>query len=70
MQQPNTNPGYSPAIHTQDLLFPAIMPLFPTAGSLQEVLDLGESRLPITDRNELRSLLMTYHNTLLHQMQV
>jgi hypothetical protein len=45
------------------------MSLFPTAGSLQEVLDLGESRLPITDRNELRSLLMTYHNTLLSRLK-
>lgn len=45
------------------------MPLFPTAGTLQEVLDLGESRLPITNKNDLMSLLATYHNTLLAQTQ-
>lgn len=43
------------------------MSLFPTAGTLNEVIDLGESRLPITNQNELFSLLMTYHNTLLKQ---
>ena len=41
------------------------MGLFPTLGSLQEVLELADSRLPITNRNELNSLLFTYHNTLL-----
>lgn len=41
------------------------MTLFPTAGTLNEVVDLGESRLPITNSNDLFSLLMQYHNTLL-----
>lgn len=41
------------------------MTLFPVSGSLQEVVDLAESKLPITDKNEMFSLLMTYHNTLL-----
>jgi hypothetical protein len=41
------------------------MNLFPTLGSLQEVVDLAESKLPITDKNEMFSLLMSYHNTLL-----
>lgn len=41
------------------------MSVFPTLGSLQDVLDLAESKLPITDRNELFSLLFSYHNTLL-----
>ncbi len=44
-----------------------IQTLFPTAGTLNEVVDLGESRLPITNSNDLFSLLMTYHNTLLKQ---
>lgn len=39
--------------------------LYPTLGSLQEVVDLGDSQLPITNRNALNTLLMTYHNTLL-----
>ena len=43
------------------------MSLFPTMGSLQEVVDLAESKLPITSPNELFSLLMTYHNTLIQE---
>lgn len=45
------------------------MTLFPTAGTLNEVVDLGESRLPITNQNELFSLLMVYHNTLLQTVK-
>jgi hypothetical protein len=44
------------------------MDLFPTLGSLQEAVDFAESRLPITDKNALFSLLMIYHNTLLKQV--
>lgn len=44
------------------------MSLFPTMGSLQEVIALAESKLPITHTNELHSLLATYHNTLLHMV--
>ena len=39
--------------------------LFPTLGNLQEVIDLAESKLPITNKNELFALLYTYHNTFL-----
>lgn len=45
---------------------PTHQPLFPTLGSLQEVIDLAESRLPITNKNDLTAILATYHNTLLH----
>lgn len=34
-------------------------------GSLQEVIDLAESRLPITNKNDLTAILATYHNSLL-----
>ena len=44
---------------------PVLKPLFPTLGSLQEVIELGESRLPITNKNELTALFATYHNSLL-----
>ena len=44
---------------------PKPLPIFPTMGSLQEVIDLAESRLPITDKNDMTSLLAIYHNTLL-----
>lgn len=39
--------------------------LFPTMGSIQEVTDFAESKLPITNKNDLFSLLATYRNTLL-----
>lgn len=42
--------------------------LFPTLGSLNEVIDLANSKMPITCHNELHSLLMTYHNTMLKQL--
>lgn len=41
------------------------MVLFPTMGSLQEVIDYGDSKLPITSKNDLCSLLFVYQNTLL-----
>lgn len=44
------------------------MGVYPTLGSLREVVELGNINLPITDQNELYSLLMTYHNTLLQQI--
>lgn len=46
-------------------LRPVPMNVYPTLNSLREVSDLAESKLPITDKNELHSLLMTHHNTLL-----
>ena len=45
------------------------MEVFPTADTLREVVELGYSKLPITDKNELFSLLMNYHNTLLHRLR-
>jgi hypothetical protein len=62
MNHVSTNP--------QPQLRAAPMGLFPTLGSLQEVVNYGESKLPITDKNDLFSLLMTYHNTLLSQINV
>lgn len=59
MTQPNQQPG----------LRPVPMTVFPTLGSLQDVVDLANSKLPITDQNEMFSLLMTYHNTLLSQQR-
>jgi hypothetical protein len=43
--------------------------LFPTFGSLQEVLDFADSRLPITDKNEITSILMIMQNTLLDTLR-
>lgn len=52
------------AVNTGELVATP-MPLFPVMNSLQEVVQLGNSKLPIKTRNELLSVLMTYHNTLL-----
>lgn len=46
----------------------ATMTLFPTCASLQDAVDLAESRLPITDKNELFCLMMAYHNTLIQTL--
>lgn len=50
-------------------LHPALRPvhlgLFPTMDSLESVVDMGISQLPITSANQLVSVLMVYHNTLL-----
>ena len=43
------------------------MTLFPTMGSVKDVFDLGDARLPITNRNDLNALLFTFQNTLLAQ---
>jgi len=61
--QPNSSPKQAPALRAVP------MNLFPTLGSLQEVVDLAESKLPISDKNEMFSLLMTFQNTLLNELK-
>lgn len=41
------------------------MSIYPTLGSLQEVIELANSKLPVIQQNEMYSLLMIYQNTLL-----
>ena len=45
------------------------MNLFPTLSSVKEATELMESKLPITSKNELYALLMTFQNTVLAQAQ-
>ena len=45
------------------------MALYPTMGSLNEVVDYADSKVPVTNKNEMHSLLMIYHNTLLKTVQ-
>jgi hypothetical protein len=45
------------------------MSLFPTLDSLDEVLELAKSKAPHIPENELHSLFMIYHNTLLATVQ-
>ena len=56
------------AIHQS--LSPKPMSLYPTMGSLKEAQDLAESKLPVTDKNEMLALLMIYHNTLLKAVEI
>lgn len=42
--------------------------LFPTMGSTQEVIEMANSKLPVECKNEMYSVLMTYHNTLLKEI--
>lgn len=44
------------------------MSLFPTLSSVKEATELMESKLPITSKNELYALLMTFQNTLLKEI--
>ncbi len=53
---------------TQPPLRAVPMKLFPVMDTLDEVVVLAESKLPITSSNELYSLLITYHNTLLSEL--
>lgn len=41
------------------------MTLFPTLDSLENVLVMAASKMPVNQWNEMHSILMTYHNTLL-----
>lgn len=50
-------------------LRPVRMTLFPTMDSLDAVIDLGISQLPINTPNALVGILMTYHNSLLKQIE-
>ncbi|MCA9911798.1 MAG: hypothetical protein KC496_00550 [Anaerolineae bacterium] len=57
------------ATTSQAIVIPAIpQTLYPTLNNTREVVELAESKLPITDANELYALLMIYHNTLIAQM--
>lgn len=42
-------------------------PLYPSKDSLAEAVAHASAQLPIQSVNELMPLLMTYHNTLLHE---
>lgn len=45
------------------------LPLFPTMDSPQAVVDLATSMLPISNQNDMVTLLMTMQNTVLNQIQ-
>jgi hypothetical protein len=43
--------------------------LYPAMGTLREVVDYADSKVPGISKNEMFSVLMTYHNTLLKVIQ-
>lgn len=43
--------------------------LFPTLDTTEEVLELAKSKGLAIEQNEIHSLFMIYHNTLLHTLQ-
>jgi hypothetical protein len=57
------------AFITQPPVRAEAMGLFPTLTSLQQVIDMANSQLPITTPNQMFSLLMVYHNSLLYQVE-
>lgn len=52
-------------IHRQPPIRAVPMNIFPTLTTLEEVVALAKSQLPIMDEQQLVTVLMTYHNTLL-----
>ena len=48
---------------------PQKMDVFPTLGSINEVIELASSKVPLTKKNEMYALLMTFQNTLLKLME-
>lgn len=48
---------------------PAPMPLYPTMGSMNSVIDLAVSQMPGVPINTIMTLFMTYHNTLLSVLE-
>jgi|JI10StandDraft_1071094.scaffolds.fasta_scaffold12775_11 hypothetical protein len=52
-------------IHRQPPIRAVPMNIFPTLTTLEEVIALAKSQLPIMDEQKLMTVLMTYHNTLL-----
>lgn len=44
------------------------MNLYPTLDSTKQVVELAQSKLPEDSKNEVISLLYTYHNTLLKEV--
>jgi len=47
---------------------PVPLSLYPTMNSLDEVMDMAQAKVPQMARNEIVSLLLTYHNTLLQEI--
>lgn len=47
-----------------NIIKPEFVPLYTVSDSLDDAWELMNSQLPITDTNDLKGLLMNYHNSL------
>lgn len=54
---------------TNNTIKPEYQALYPAKDSLQEVVDEAMASIPIDNANELKRVMMTYHNTLLSIMR-
>lgn len=59
----------NPSAKNKLVIKPAHMPLFPVMNNCQSVIDLAISQLPGVPVNTIMALFMTYHNTLLHNLE-
>ena len=48
---------------------PEFVPIYPVHDSLDDAWEFINSQLPITETNDLKSLIMSYHNSLIHALQ-
>ena len=48
---------------------PEFVPIYPVHDSLDAAWEFINSQLPITETNDLKSLLMSYHNTLIAELE-
>lgn len=49
---------------------PEFVPIYTVSNSLDEAWELMCSHLPITDQNDLKGLLMNYHNTFVKTLEI
>lgn len=47
---------------------PEFVPIYTVSDSLDDAWELIQANLPITDVNDLKGLLMNYHNTLVQEI--
>ncbi|WAW11679.1 hypothetical protein nACB1_062 [Acinetobacter phage nACB1] len=48
---------------------PEYVHIYPAHDSLDDAWEFINSQLPITETNDLKSLIMSYHNTLIRELQ-
>lgn len=49
-------------------ILPVPQEVYPTHATLDEAVDVAKAQLPIEDPNQLVTVMMSYHNTLLQEI--